>query len=179
MRVYMLRADSDRYKSFIMPQGGLYEFASLFKGTPIKRLPKLSIALDPDSHSLAKGDFPSLLPSIPIFSARAVELIEDILKDSGELLPIRCGPETYFVLNVTRIIDALDESNSEIIRFEGSSRILNIHDYVFVKERLVDIMIFKIPQMTDHNIFVTDQFLKRVKSARLKGFWFPLLWSSE
>lgn len=177
MRVYTLRADSDRYRSFIMPNGDLYEFAGRFEGTPVKCPPKGRIEVDPDSYSLPRGDFPSLLPSIPIFSLRAISALGDLLKGNGEVLAIKCDGEEYFLFNVTRVVDALDESNSEIVRFKGTSRVLNIRNYVFFKEKLPGLAIFKIPQ--DSAVFVTDKFTDRVRSARLKGFWFPLAWSSE
>ena len=45
------------------------------------------------------------------------------------------------------------------------------------KEKLTGIAIFKIPEF--RNIFVTDQFVERVKSTGLKGFWFPRRWSTD
>lgn len=46
-------------------------------------------------------------------------------------------------------------------------------------EYLTGMSIIKIPQTSSSAVFVTDKFVKRVRSARLKGFWFPLVWSSD
>lgn len=178
MKVYMLRANSDRYQSLLMTVGNLAEFANRFNGRPMKRSCKdVEIVFDP--RRVPRGDFPSLTPSAPIFSQRAVSTLRDVLEDYGELLPIIAGGEEYFLFNATRIVDALDESNSEIIRFEGTTRVMYIDTYVFFKKKISGLLMFKIPQMIDDSPFVTDAFVKRVRSARLKGFWFPLVWSSE
>ncbi len=178
MKVYMLDADSDRYKSLVMITGDLFEFARRFNGRPMERpWTDVKIGLAPDANSFPKGDFPSLIPDVPIFSRKAVIVLGDLLEGNGEALPITCDSEEYFLFNVTRVVDVLDESNSEIVRFEGSSRVLNIRDYAFFGERLFGLVVFKIPQ--DSNVFVTDIFVKRVKSEGLKGFWFPRVWSSE
>jgi len=178
MKVYMLRADSDHYESVLMPGGDLYEFAGRFNGRPMKKLgndPKIK----KDPRRLPKGDFPSLIPNVPVFSRRAVEALRDLLEGHGEILPVMISDDEYFLLNVTRVVDALDESNSEVIRFEGSSKVLNIRSHSFYEEKLFGIMIFKIPQVITMDVFVTDVFVERVRSAGLKGFWFPFVWSSD
>lgn len=178
MKVYVLGADSDRYESLIMPGGGLYEFAGRFNGSPMKNsVSDAKIKKDP--RRLPKGDFPSLIPNVPVFSRRAVEALRDLLEGHGEILPVMISGDEYFLLNVTRVVDALDESNSEVIRFEGSSKVLNIRSHSFYEEKLFGIMIFKIPQVITMDVFVTDAFVERVRSAGLKGFWFPLVWSSD
>ena len=178
MKVYLLRADSDHYESLIMPGGGLYEFAGRFNGSPMKN--SVSDAMiKKDPRRLPKGDFPSLIPNVPVFSRRAVEAMRDLLESHGEILPVMISGDEYFLLNVTRVVDALDESNSEVIRFEGSSKVLNIRTHSFHEEKLFGIMIFKISQVITMDVFVTDAFVERVSSAGLKGFWFPLVWSSD
>lgn len=178
MKVYMLLADSDHYESLLMPGGDLYEFARRFNGKPMKRLggdPKIKKY----RGRLPKGDFPSLIPGVPVFSPRAVEALRDLLEETGEIFPVTISSEEYFVFNVTKIVDALDEPNSEVIRFKGSSKVLNIRSHSFYTEKLFGIVIFKIPQVITMDVFVTDTFVERVHSAGLEGFWFPAVWSSD
>jgi hypothetical protein len=179
MKVHVLRADSDHYQGLVMTAGDLFEFARCFHGKPMQGLwTDVKIGVDPDSYSLPEGDFPSLIPDVPVFSPKAIAALRDLLVGNGEILPVTIVGEQYFLFNVTRVVDALDEENSEIIRFEGSSRVLNIREYAFFHRKLSGRVIFKIPQMLDGWIFVTDLFVKRVQSAGLKGFWFPVVWSS-
>jgi hypothetical protein len=178
MRVYLLRADSNHYESFIMRVGHLFEFARRFDGKPFKRSWKdVEIGLDPGRFP--KGDTPSLIPGVPIFSGKAVKALQDVLEQNGELLPVIVGGEEYFLFNVTTVVDALDEPRSEVIRFNGSNKVLTISSYSFFGEKLASRIIFKIPQMLRGDVYVTEPFVKRVRSAGLKGFWFPLVWNSQ
>jgi hypothetical protein len=86
--------------------------------------------------------------------------------------------EEYFLFNVTRVIDALDESKSDIVRFQGKSKILDIESHYFCEEKLARTAIFKIPQIVTMDVFVTDLFVERVQTEGLKGFRFPLVWHS-
>jgi hypothetical protein len=161
-----------------MKVGDLFEFARRFNGKPFKGTWKdVEIGLDP--RRLPKGDTPSLIPGVPIFNRRAMDALRDVLEHNGELLPVIIVGEEYFLFNVTTVVDALDASNSEVIRFNGSTKVLNIRSYSFFSEKLSGRSIFKIPQTPTGDVFVTDAFVKRVNSAALKGFWFPLVWSSD
>ncbi len=133
---------------------------------------------DPDMLSKLKGDYPSLIPGVPVFSRAAVAVLRDLLEGVGEILPVKIAGEEYFIYNLTRIIDALDESHSVLSRFDDG-RVFYIDEHFFFGDKLEDAPLFKIPQMPDSSIFVTDVFVKRVKKAKLKGFWFPLLWSGK
>ncbi len=178
MKVYLLRADSDHYESLIMPGGDLYECARCFNGKPMKKL-STDLRIKKDPRRLPKGDFPSLIPNVPVFSPRAVETLRDLLEGNGEILPVMSSGDRYFLFNVTRVIDALDEPNSEVIRFEGCSKVLNIRSHSFYEEKLFGMVVFKIPQVVTMDVFVADPFVERVHSAGLKGFWFPLVWSND
>jgi hypothetical protein len=178
MKVYELGADSDHYESLLMTVGDLFEFARRFNGKPMRR-PWSDVKIGKDPRCMPKGDFPSLIPGVPVFSLRAVTELRNLLVGNGEILPVKIVGEEYFLFNVTRVVDALDEDSSEIIRFKGTSRVLNIREYGFHTRKLSGLAIFKIPQLVDDCIFVSDIFVERVQSAGLKGFWFPVVWSSE
>jgi hypothetical protein len=180
MNVYYLRAAANNYQGLIITQGNWRPFSDLFNGFPVNRpWTNVTFGWDPDVSRLPKGDCPLLFTHIPVFTTRAADALSDLLESNGELLPIVISGEEYFLFNVTRVIDGLDESESEIIRFKNSSRILDIERHCFLHEKIDKATIFKIPQMVTSDVFVTDVFVERVKSARLKGFKFPLLWSSE
>ena len=161
-----------------MTKGNLSEFIRRFSNSPTKSSCK-DLELRFDSRRSPMGDFPSLTPALSVFSQKAVSALRDVLEENGKLVPIIAGGEDYFLFHATRVVDALDESNSEIIRFEGTSRVMYIETYAFFQEKLTEVILFKIPQLIDDTVFVTDQFVKRVRSARLKGFWFPLVWRGE
>lgn len=178
MNVYFLRAAANENRGVIVTAGELFEFSRRFNGFPMKRpWTDVTIGWDPDMLRLPKGDFPSLITNVPVFSGRTARVLADLLEDNGEMLPVIISGEEYFLFNVTRVIDALDESRSDIVRFEGKSKILDIEGHWFIEERLGKAIIFKIPQMITSDVFVTEPFVQRVRSTGLKGFRFPLLWS--
>lgn len=124
------------------------------------------------------GDTPGLTTHIPVFSPGAVLALGDSLEENGELLPITCEGQEYYLLNVTRLVDALDESNCQIERFDDG-RIMTIDRYSFVEEKLIGVVLFKLPQDPLGYVYVTDRFVNRVNGARLKGFKFPLIWGTD
>ena len=180
MNVYYLRAAANNNRGVIVTVGDAFEFARRFNGVPMKHpWTDVTIGWDPDMRRLPKGDYPSLFTNVPVFSRKAATALADLLEGNGELFPVLISDEEYYVFNVTRVIDALDESRSKIITFDGSSRVMDIDVHCFVAEKLENATIFKIPQVPTMDVFVTDALVERVQSARLKGFKFPLLWSRE
>ncbi len=113
-----------------------------------------------------------------MFNRKAVNVLAEFLKPNGELLPIICEGEEYFLFNTTRLVDALDEENSEVDRFD-EGRIMGIDRYAFFKDKLVGETVFKLPQCPIGWVYATDPFVHRVLETGLRGFRFPLVWSSR
>ena len=179
MKVYTLRADVNKYRGLYYKNADdVVDFNRRFDGTSLKRnwSGQEKFAFIP--RRLPKGDTPGLSTHIPVFNSKTVKVLADLLQSNGELLPITCDEEEYLVFNVNRVIDALDESNCEIKRFSDGG-IMDIVRYSFVEEKLIGIVIFKLPQDLLGSVYVTDPFVERVKAAKLKGFKLPLIWSSH
>lgn len=113
---------------------------------------------------------------VPVFNARAADLLRPLLIDNGELLPLLCDEGSYFAYNVTTVLDALDLEKSSIIRF-ASGRIMDITRHEFLQAKVTH-SIFKIPQVPWMEVFVTDEFRDAVSQHRLTGFTFKLVWES-
>ena len=181
MNLFVLRADVNNYRSVIYTdEDDIIEFNRRFNGSSLKKTwtsqYKFRFARNP--RLSAKGDTPGLSSHIPVFSSRAVTALSDLLQGNGELLPIVCDDEYYSIFNVTRVVDALDEENSELTLF-SDGRIMDIDRHAFFPEKLKGIHVFKIPQIVLMDVFVTDAFVDRVKAADLKGFEFRPVWSSK
>jgi hypothetical protein len=100
----------------------------------------------------------------------------EILEENGEILTLSCTEGEYFAFNVATSIDALDESLSDIRRFESSGRIMRAVRYAFFGDRLKGAAIFKVPQIPRSEVYVTDRFQKVVIDNHLTGFDFASLW---
>ena len=181
MDVYALYPDcKDEYRPVTMCSGNLDEFLWRFDGTPMKgRWTDVTVLWNPEMSRLPKGDYPFLMLGLPIFTRRAIEVLGDLLEGNGEIIPTTCEGDQIFFFNVTKVIDALDESDSEVIRFDDSSDVMRIGRHVFFRIKLVGSLIFKIPQWPTRRVYVTDRFVKRVESTGLKGFWFRRVWSTD
>ncbi|RAZ86993.1 hypothetical protein DPM33_27005 [Mesorhizobium hawassense] len=121
------------------------------------------------------SDFPWLSEHAPLLRQPAVEALAAALRPHGELVPLR--GEKVWLLNVTRVIDALDEARSQIVRFEDGD-MLAIERYAFDAGKIGSAEVFKLP-MRASPVFVNDMFVERVRRAGLRNVSFRPLWTSD
>ncbi|WP_414813289.1 imm11 family protein [Paenibacillus sp. Soil766] len=81
-------------------------------------------------------------------------------------------------MNVTKVIDCLDENASEI-EYTGRGKVIKIHKYVLHPNKLHGANIFKIPQEKNRYIYITDDLKNYLENSDLKGFEFDLVWDSD
>ncbi|MEQ1872621.1 MAG: DUF1629 domain-containing protein [Ilumatobacteraceae bacterium] len=111
-----------------------------------------------------------------VLKARAVDAVGDLLRESGELLPLACDDTALYVYNPLRVIDALDEDHSELVRF-GSGRVMTIARHDFVADKLLNANIFKIPQMLRGSFYATNEVVSAIEEAGLQGTLFEKVWT--
>ena len=129
---------------------------------------------------LIPSDFPSCSgPHLLMLSGRTKEKLGAYLERFGELLPLACPDGEFWTLNVTTVIDALDEEKSKVLRARDEDRILMIHKYVFRASALMDAEIFRLPPRRTSTIFVTDKFVSKVRESGLVGLEFRQLWAAD
>ncbi|MCY7315097.1 MAG: hypothetical protein LH480_05605 [Rubrivivax sp.] len=85
---------------------------------------------------------------------------------------------TYWLFYITNVVDALDEEQSELVRFRDGG-VMRIASYTFKPEAVRDQWLFTLPQRPGCNRCVTDRFVDLVREHQLTGFGFKLLWSDE
>ena len=139
------------------------------------RSPPMQLLKKNNGELLEESDAPWLKPSALVFRSRAVREMGAVLAD-GELLPLSCAGDELVVFNVTRVIDALDEAASEILRFKDGS-IMTIASYVFRSELLGSCGAFKIPNMNVSHAFLSQQFVDAWRERGLRGLDFRCVWS--
>ena len=110
-------------------------------------------------------------------SRRAKERIGAYLEQFGELLPLACPDGEFWTLNVTKIIDALDEARSDVLRSAETGRILVVWKHVFRAEALGGAEVFRLPEAHSNLIYVTDAFAERLASSGLEGLTLVQLWA--
>lgn len=131
-----------------------------------------------DGAQLSPAELPWLGSHVLVLTAMAANVLRRDLEPFGELLPLSCDDAELYVYNVLRVIDALDEDHSELVRF-SSGRILKIVHHAFRPEAIQNVHVFKIPQMLRGSIFVTKEIVAAVRSAGLQGTEFEQVWFPE
>jgi hypothetical protein len=108
---------------------------------------------------------------------RAVEGLRPMLEAHGEVLPLATDDESeLFVLNVTTVLDALDDDRSIVERFPGSDRIMRIKKVAFRPAIVRDVDIFRLPHRASPT-YVSRRFVDAFNNAALVGLDFSLVWS--
>lgn len=122
------------------------------------------------------SDVPWCLHNVFVIREPALELLRPVLAPYGELLALRCeAPVSLF--NATRIIDALDEDRSTIVRFDDGS-VLTIERHVFRPDAIGDTEIFRLPGRGSY-IYLRESAVHRIGALGLRGLAFDLVWGEE
>jgi hypothetical protein len=121
------------------------------------------------------NDYPCIDLCVPAFSKRAVEGLGEILKRNGELLPLESEAGEYFAFNCRTVADVLDRDKSRINYRQDGFVAMSVDYFAFLDDLLDGLTMFRIPELCQ-NIFVTDDFLKRVIELELLGFEFLKVW---
>jgi hypothetical protein len=113
----------------------------------------------------------------PMLASRAIDVLENIFEQYGELLPLNCSDgKQYAKFWCTKFCSAFDETRSEFERFP-SGIIGHITKYAFLPEQIGDCEMFR--DSTIKSFFVTDRLKMRVEAAGLIGISFVELWSDD
>ncbi len=131
----------------------------------------VEIVHEDEGRALEQSDAPWLGGHALIFRKGAVQALAPILESHGELLPLDCQEAELVAFNVTKVVNALDEKSSSIIRFDDGS-IMHIEKHVFIPDVVAGLAVFKIAGIRASDTYVTDAFVSKWKSAKLRGLDF-------
>lgn len=148
-------------------------------GTPRSetwRSPPMRLVREDRGKVLAESDSPWLGSHALVFRRPALGDLEALLRSCGELLPIACSDPDLVIFNATRVLDALDEQASGILRF-SSGRIMRITRYAFRPDVTLGVDLFKIPSLRVSPTYVSQRFVERVEASGLRGLVFNRIWS--
>lgn len=136
----------------------------------------LPVVYNPHEASQPRGDYPGF--KLPTFTSRAVSALQNVIVETGELLPLDFSEDNIQAFNVTTVLDdALDIGNTEAGRF-STGDLAHITKYAFNEHAIRDHLVFRIAQQPA-GIFVTNKFVALVEGHKLKGFCFQHVWSGN
>ncbi|SDW88409.1 hypothetical protein SAMN05444487_107101 [Marininema mesophilum] len=117
---------------------------------------------------------------IPVFSEKALDVVNDMITDHTEVLPLKHPTNQYFIINVIQVIDAIDYNHSVLKELSSGLRV-GFKKYAFHPERLLGQHIFKVylDSRPHLNVLVSDEFKNRVEARFLTGFRFEKVWDSD
>lgn len=184
MKVYKVECDTNRFQSLVAEDEAVWSTDTLtFDGSPKEdgwSQVKMRI-LEPN---LIAGDFVRVASGAFAVRDRAVETIRTVAERSGELLPLDCGRERFWVINVVGAFDLLDHDAVEWVYGKSTGKPIRIKKYAFARSMMVERPLFKLPQTARAQILTTgammdpeDEFKGVVESAGLTGLRFHELWS--
>jgi hypothetical protein len=160
-------------------QDGDYEVFLPFDGQPLastwKPIAVRRVRAD-ERQDFNPSDFPWLGSHALIMRRYAVDALRDILDANGEVLPLSTDDGVELSVLNARILDALDEANSSLMKFPGTNRIMRIKKIAFVASKVEGIDLFRLPHRAS-STYVSERFVERVKAAGLRGLAFNKVWS--
>ncbi len=112
-----------------------------------------------------------------LFSSRARQSLEKRFLDTGEWLKVTISDEVLWMFNCLEIVDAIDESKSEIRRLDNN-RANEIRIHAFIEDKVPEDRVFMVSTKPNH-MFCTDTFVNFVKESGWEGFFFKPVWDSE
>jgi len=131
-----------------------------------------------DRWDFKPSDFPWLGAHALVMRKRAVNALCDVLEAHGEVLPLVTEDGVELSVFNARVIDALDEERSNIMRFPGTNRIMRMVNVAFVEPALRGVDIFRLPHRAG-STYVSQYFVDRVNDSGLVGLDFKKVWSSS
>jgi hypothetical protein len=165
MAVYKMVPDTDKYHRLVLGESG-QRIVNRFLGRSLKKRWKpLSVSI---YKSKKWGDFPRLESHVPVFSDKALKILEPLIADSIEALPLISDSKRFFAVHVLDLVDCLDYERSEVKRFpEGN--IMRIGWYVFKKGCIDGKHIFRIREAPLKDVLVSEEFKRVVEESKLEG----------
>lgn len=149
-----------------------------FDGTPRRAgwepVPMRRLRVDARGQCLQDSDFPTCSGSDMLMCReRAVTALRETLETCGELLPLACADGLpLWTLNVTQLLDALDEEESTLLRVPETGKILRVIAPRFRRQKLAGSRLFKLAQAPKGLIYASEEFVRSVQPLGLRGIEF-------
>ncbi len=137
----------------------------------------MKLIREDEGHELLESDAPWLGSHALVFNTKAVSAMGQLLRKSGELLPLHCSAAELVIFNATHVLDALDEAASSVELLDDG-RILWVKRFAFLPAAICDVNIFRCSNLDSREVFVCEAFVERWQSAELRGLEFERLWDS-
>lgn len=127
-----------------------------------------------------QNDYPSVYP-FPVFSAKAIEALGDLLLPNGEFLPLNGALPGVMLFHVQSSCTLLDLQRSDVNFYDKEkTEVLAVEHFVLNEQKAASFsaVIFRLPELPT-DVFVSEEFVERVFASGLKGLEFCKAWPVE
>jgi len=165
---------------WVTPVGGAGSVPNLKyrnRGDPWEPLWMFMTTADAEGMPRRPADMPWHSSGTMVLKEKA-RVLEPVLGKDVELLSAYDAEgEPLWLVHAWRMVDALDESASEVHRFRGSGRIMDVRRWSLRAAAVRDLTCFRVPQQPS-KMLVTEKVVAAVNSAGLHGTVFRPIWHS-
>jgi len=191
MVVYAIHPNRTNEKTFVMCRGNDLEKIDAFntgkKKTDEWNPPAIEW-FDDDSRNLDKYKDPDISyigsPSSLIVSPHAKKLITLTVNDVAKLLPIPFNNETWYLLNVFNIINALNKANCKY-KIRKNGEVGRMLDIAFFANKIPHAKLFMVPEKRSTFYFAEhhpddseNNFKNIIEQNKLFGIEFVKVWEN-
>ncbi len=192
MKTYLIQNDGYNYQEFnleiddildFVPDVGTYDIMDIYDFS-LNNLSFKSWWKEIESGFTAiDGDKKATIPDVSrwigatlILSPKAYLSLKDLLHSHGELLPIKCNDEVFYIFNCLDLAKA-NESLSKQKLFKGD--VVGIEKLIFDDENIEGKCVFKTKYTNCLDIFCNQEFKDAVLKYDLNGIVFNENLASE
>lgn len=184
MEIFRIGTMPDDYQAVWYKNNDKRMFDLIGEGNPIGdrwQTPLLRLGGECENPEVTP-DFPGLMDHMLVVRDRAWQALRPIIDSSVEALPaIHPSGESYWVLNVIRILDCLlvDLCKTNRPPDDPDPYFSSIYTYAFDEKLISGEHIFRCPQMKRLEIYVSSTFKGIVEENGFIGLRFIPIFSSE
>ncbi len=121
-------------------------------------------------------DYPCINLIEPAFSQRAIDTLNGLLTENGELLPLAGEGHGFYYFNALKIANVLDRKKTKLnFMNEAKTIATSIDHFHFIENRLEGLDVFRIPE-NPSTLIVSDRFVRVAREGGLVGMSFRQLW---
>ncbi|WP_442511338.1 imm11 family protein [Novipirellula sp. SH528] len=167
--------------SLTTPHRRVYDFTHFYPTKFNYTIPSLkrkwdNPVLDEQDKVAPFNDFPCCDFYVPVFSARAVDVLREFLAPNGELLPVRTSRGQYMAYQTRAIAEGILNVSRTVGDLRDNVPLFSdITKYAFYKSKLGGLTIFRVRE-DPSPVLVTNAFKDAVERNGLNGFNLIRVW---
>ncbi len=192
MIIYSLTIDANNHKIFVMPPldsrvGDIDDF-----DTGIKKadnwIPPCIKWYEENNSNIEKYKDPDISlishPGSLILSPNTANIVKTVINDVAELLPVSFNNETWSLLNVYNVIDAVDKPNCQY-KIRKNGKVGRLKKLAFFPDKIPHAKLFKVPEnpasiyFAEHHFNDSENNFKNIiEKNKLFGIKFIKVWEN-